>query len=199
MITHGAKSGICLENSSIISAGAKRYHESPLHTCHHSYNCVRYECRQDGVRAKEDPEGTYSFFKIFLMQTILIHTFSRLLAFRLFSQNPSSSYLRQPDWKRQRYIIPNVTVFLAIVVLSDSDENEENEEKKIPKKIRKVSNKRCSRRLLIHRLLTVPYFHVISSRSSAVRYRLPSGMSVKTTNPRRPPPRYIKIIQDGRL
>ena len=32
-----------------------------------------------------------------------------------------------------------------------------------------------------------------------MRYGLPSGMSVKTTNPRRPPPRYIKIIHDGRL
>ena len=29
---------------------------------------------------KEDPEGTYGSFKIFVMQTILIHTFSRLLA-----------------------------------------------------------------------------------------------------------------------
>ena len=60
-----------------ISAGAKRDHESPLHTCHHSYNTMAF-------LRKEDPEGTYSSFKIFLMQTILIHTFSRLLAFRLF-------------------------------------------------------------------------------------------------------------------
>lgn len=71
------------------------------------------------------------------------------------------------------------------MVLSDSDENEENEEKKIPNKVRKVSNKSCSRRLLIHRLFTVPNFRVISSRSSAVRYGLPSSRSVKTTNPRR--------------
>ena len=43
MITYGAKSGICLENSFIISAGAKRDHESPLHTWHRSYNCMPYE------------------------------------------------------------------------------------------------------------------------------------------------------------
>ena len=44
--------GICLENSFIISAGAKGDQNSALHTCHHSYNCVPYECRHDGVRAK---------------------------------------------------------------------------------------------------------------------------------------------------
>ena len=41
--------------------------------------------------------------------------------------------------KKIENIIPNVTVFLAIVVL-DSDENEENEESILPKKMRKVSN-----------------------------------------------------------
>ena len=81
--------------------------------------------------------------------------------------------------------------FLAIVVL-DSDESEENEESILPQKIRKVSKKSCSRRL-IYRLFTVPYFRVISSRWSAVRYGLPSCTSIKTTNPCSPPPRYIKI------
>ena len=59
-----------------------------------SHHCIRVTLRTTacGMNAgtmafvpKEDPEGTYSSFKIFLMQTILIHTFSRLLAFRLFS------------------------------------------------------------------------------------------------------------------
>ena len=40
-----------------ISAGAKRDHESPLHTCHHSYNTMAF-------LRKEDPEGTYSSFKL---------------------------------------------------------------------------------------------------------------------------------------
>lgn len=60
-----------------ILAGAKRGHESPLHNCHHSYNCERYECRHDGVLTK-GKSGRY-------VQFLLIHTFSKLLEFRLFS------------------------------------------------------------------------------------------------------------------
>ena len=44
----------------------------------------RMNARTIAFVPKEDPQGTYSSFKIFLMQTILIHTFSRLLAVRLF-------------------------------------------------------------------------------------------------------------------
>ena len=59
-----------------------------------SHHCIRGTIRTTACRMnartmafvpKEDPQGTYSSFKIFLMQTIRIHTLSRLLAVRLFS------------------------------------------------------------------------------------------------------------------
>ena len=138
-----------------------------------SHHCIRVTIRTtaSGMNAgtmafvrKENPEGTYSSFLFILFLNCLHSAFSLKIRLVLISASPIENH---------DVIIPNVTVFLAIVVL-DSDENEENEESILPKKIRKVSKKSCSRRPLIYRLFTVPYFRVISSRSSAVRYGLPS-------------------------